>query len=142
MDNAVVKILVVDDDAEDRSLLLDTFSDLGRNDCLHFEENGEKAIEYLQGCTSRGTLPCLVVLDLNMPKLNGRQTLEFIKKQPLLKEMTVVIYSTSLNPKERSECLALGAWDYVVKPISYKESLEVANQFYDLCFAPGEKDGE
>ena len=127
------KILMVDDDAEDRLLLKDTFDDLGHGDCIHFEENGEKAIEYLRTCTTEVDLPCLVILDLNMPKLNGKKTLEFIKSESAWKSMTVIIYSTSLNPRERDECMTLGAHSYVVKPISYKESIAVANMFYNMC---------
>lgn len=126
-------ILMVDDDAEDRSLLKDTFNDLGYGDCLHFEENGEKAIEYLGNCADQSCLPSLIILDLNMPRLNGRQTLQLIKSKPTLKDIAVIIYSTSLNPKERDECLALGAHSYVVKPISYRESIEVASMFFNMC---------
>lgn len=136
MKQPVPKILMVDDDAEDRSLLKDTMDDLGLGDCIHFEENGEKAIEYLRSCSPENGLPCLVVLDLNMPKLNGKQTLQSIRNEPSWKSMTIIIYSTSLNPRERDECLAMGAHSYVVKPISYKESVEVARMFYNMCTGP------
>lgn len=126
---------MVDDDFEDRSMLKDTFDDLGCGDAIHFEENGEKALEYLQSCNPENGLPCLIILDLNMPRLNGRQTLQLIKNQPALKEITVVIYSTSLNQKERDECIALGARSYVVKPVSYSESVDISNMFIGMCAA-------
>ncbi|WP_121353648.1 response regulator [Flavisolibacter nicotianae] len=129
-----IDILMVDDDEEDRLLLKDTFEELGYGDCVQYEENGERALAYLQQCTKEGaTLPCLMILDLNMPKLNGRQTLKLLKAEPSLQHIAVVIYSTSLNPVERDECLALGAHSYVVKPISYKESVDIANKFFALC---------
>ena len=126
-------ILMVDDDKEDRDLIKDTFEELGYGYSIHFEENGEKAIAYLQQCRANNCTPCLVVLDLNMPILNGRQTLHLIKNDPLFEHLTVMIYSTSLNPMERDECLALGAHSYVVKPVTYEESIRVANLFYTLC---------
>lgn len=126
-------ILMVDDDEEDRLLLKDVFDELGYGHLIHFEENGEEAIRYLQECVEGKNLPCLVILDLNMPKLNGHQTLEYIKSQPQLKDITVIIYSTSLNPLERDECLALGAHSYVVKPATYNESVRIAREFYAFC---------
>jgi CheY-like chemotaxis protein len=126
-------ILMVDDDAEDRLLLNDVFDELGYGDAIHFEENGEGAIAYLQGCTNGHLLPSLIILDLNMPRLNGRQTLEYLKSQPRYKDIKVIIYSTSLNPVERDECLALGAHSYIVKPATYNESVTIANTFYSFC---------
>jgi CheY-like chemotaxis protein len=133
-------ILLVDDDEEDRLLLKDAFEELGYGAILHFEKNGQGAINYLQTQVSAGdVLPCLVILDLNMPRLNGRQTLQAIKKDSPLRDVEVIIYSTSLNPTEREECLALGAHSYVVKPITYRESLAIAEGFYQLCTALAEK---
>lgn len=134
MRNKDTDILMVDDDEEDRLLLKDTFEELGYGDCVQYEENGEKALAYLQQCIKeKKRLPCLMILDLNMPKLNGRQVLIKVKSEPLFQHIAVVIYSTSLNPVERDECLALGAHSYVVKPISYKESVAIVNQFHALC---------
>ena len=125
-------ILVVDDDAEDRLLLKDAFDELHYGETIHFEENGEKAVNYLQRCMQEHCIPQLVILDLNMPKLNGRETLSWIKSQPQLLNITVIIYSTSLNPIEKQECLSLGAHAYVVKPVSYKDSIAIAENFISL----------
>lgn len=133
MKKSDIVILMADDDEEDRMLLKDAFEDLGHGGLIHFEENGEKALQYLNRCLENNFIPCLVVLDLNMPRLNGRQTLQHIKSNERMRGMQVVIFSTSLNPIERDECLALGAHSYVVKPISYKESVQIAENFYALC---------
>lgn len=127
-------ILMVDDDEEDRMLLKDVFEELGFTDTTQFEENGEKALAFLKSCNDKAIkLPCLIVLDLNMPRLNGRETLRKLKNTPAYKNITVVIYSTSLNPKERDECMALGAHDYMIKPISYKQAVEIARYFHSIC---------
>jgi len=126
------KILIVDDDAEDQMLIKDAFDELHYGEGIHFEDNGETAIKYLQGCLDHNCVPQLIILDLNMPKLNGRQTLKWIKNQEGLKHVTVVIFSTSLNPIEKEECLALGAHSYVIKPISYRESIAIAESFLSL----------
>lgn len=132
MKNITPYILLVDDDAEDRQIILDTFDDLGFASDIHFEENGEDAIRYLQHCAREHRLPNLVILDLNMPRMNGTQVLRYLKGEASLKDITVIIFSTSLNPIERDECLALGAHSYVIKPVSYKQSLEIAKTFHSL----------
>jgi len=133
MENSYPKIMLVDDDAEDRQIIKDTFDDLGYGAVIHFEENGEEAIRFLQQCVPANAIPSLIILDLNMPKMNGTQTLRFLKAEPLFAAIPVIIFSTSLNPIERDECLALGAHSYVIKPISYTQTIEVVRQFYNLC---------
>lgn len=127
------KILVVDDDPEDRSILEDGFVESGINEAVQFEENGEKAISYLRAAAEEESLPCLIILDLNMPRMNGTQTLRSIKEDPRFRNITVLIYSTSLNPIEKDECLQLGAQEFVIKPVTYAESLKVVQFFKALC---------
>ncbi|KAA2241343.1 response regulator [Chitinophaga agrisoli] len=133
MEHMYPKIMLVDDDAEDRQIIKDTFDDLDYGAVIHFEENGEEAIKYLQQCTPPGAIPSLIILDLNMPKMNGTQTLRFLKAEPAFAAIPVIIFSTSLNPIERDECLTLGAHSYVIKPISYTQTVEVVRHFYNLC---------
>jgi two-component system response regulator len=123
---------MVDDDEEDRMMLNDAFGELGYGNLVRLEPDGESAIAWLESLDP-GQLPCLIILDLNMPRLNGRQTLKYIKSSPSLHQIAVVIFSTSLNPFERDECMALGAHSYVVKPITYGESLRIAESFYSVC---------
>jgi CheY-like chemotaxis protein len=129
------KILLVDDDPEDRSIIDDGFSAVGAEGIAHYEENGETALQYLESSFQAGNLPCLVVLDLNMPRLNGTQTLKAIKTDERFKNIAVLIYSTSLNPFEKEECMLLGAQSYIIKPISYAESLRTAEYFRDVCLS-------
>lgn len=129
--NEYKPILLVDDDEEDRMLIRDAFSEIGAADAVHFETNGEEALAYLEN--HPGTLPSLIILDLNMPKMNGTQTLRHLKSDDRFKDITVIIYSTSVNPLERETCLALGAHSYVIKPTLYQESVETVTHFYQLC---------
>ena len=133
----VKKILLVDDDAEDREIIRDALGDLGYHSVLHFEENGEKALSFLETAYSNGTFPSMVILDLNMPRMNGTQTLRRLKNDPRFSNIPVIIYSTSLNNIERDECLALGAHSYVIKPVSYRDTVETAKRFYDMSKAMG-----
>jgi CheY-like chemotaxis protein len=127
------KILLVDDDPEDRAIIDDGFKDVGAHHIAHYEENGEKALAYLENAFSKGGLPCLIILDLNMPRLNGTQTLRAIKEDIRFKHLHVLIYSTSLNPIEKEECMLLGAQAYIIKPVTYAECLKTAQYFKEYC---------
>ena len=123
-------ILLVDDDVEDCMIIKDAFDDSGHAFLIHFEQDGERAISYLQKSLLSQTLPSLIILDLNMPRMNGRQTLSFLKNDRAFADIPVIIFSTSLNQFEHDQCLALGAHSYVIKPMTYKEALEVVAYFY------------
>lgn len=127
------KILLADDDADDRTIIADAIRVLSNEEVMCFAENGEEAIKVLTGNYENGELPCLIVLDLNMPKMNGTETLRQIKNDIRFKDIPVIIYSTSINPLEKEKCLLLGAYSYVTKPVSFKESVETAKQFFDFC---------
>jgi two-component system response regulator len=125
------KILVIDDDEEDRMLMHDMFAEIGVPEIAQFEENGEKALSYLEQL-EKDALPNVIVLDLNMPKLNGTQVLRILKNDQRFKNITVIIYSTSVNTIEKEETINLGAHSYIIKPISYEECLEKVKYFQQL----------
>jgi len=135
------KILMVDDDAEDRMLMQEMFAEIGAPDVAHYEESGEKALSYLENL-SADELPAIIVLDLNMPKLNGTQVLKLIKKNEKLKDITVIIFSTSVNHLEREQTLKLGAHSYIIKPSSYEGCLEKARYFKNFALIKSGKEYE
>ena len=122
-------ILVVDDDQEDQLILLEYFRDCGKEQQVKFFKNGLEAINYLTEIPSGGALPNLIVLDLNMPILNGTQTLLEIKRNQRLKDIPVIIFSTSENENERRKCISFGAEEYVVKPSTFNEGLNMIRKF-------------
>ena len=123
--------MMIDDDAEDRMLMQEMFNEIGVPGIAHYEESGENALFYLEKL-SVNALPVVIVLDLNMPKLNGTQVLKMLKTNDRFKDITVIIYSTSVNLIEKEQALTLGAHSYIIKPSSYEECLEKARYFYDL----------
>jgi CheY-like chemotaxis protein len=127
------KILFVDDDPEDRSIIRDAMAEVDGGDIIKFAENGEHALDLLSQCLENSHLPCLIVLDLNMPKLNGTETLRRIKKNEQYQDISVVIYSTSINPLEKEKCIELGARDYITKPVSFRESISTAMRLIEIC---------
>ncbi|MBE7169066.1 MAG: response regulator [Williamsia sp.] len=129
------KILLVDDDPDDASIIADVVKDLRSDVHLVFADNGEIAVEMLNENPELQSGVSLIVLDLNMPKMNGTQTLMSLKNDPRFNTIPVVIYSTSINDLEKERCLSLGAHSYITKPLSYKESLDTVSFFIELCKA-------
>jgi len=125
---SIARILVVDDDLEDHLILKEYFVEAGLANNVSFKENGEEALSYLQGLSPKG-LPHLIILDLNMPMMNGIQTLTQLKEDSLLKQISVVICTTSNSETEREQCMALGASDYIVKPFTSEEGMRMVERF-------------
>jgi len=116
-------ILIAEDDADDRFLLRAAFEENGFTDRLEFVENGVEALEYLRDNCLHGpanTLPRFILLDLNMPKKDGREVLKELKQDADLKNIPVVVFSTTNNEQEMRRCYELGANSYITKPNSFE----------------------
>ena len=108
-------VLCVDDDADDRELVCVTINEIDPSFLVVHAENGIEAIEYLSKVKLTDGLPCLVILDINMPKMDGKETLAKIKKDEHLNELPVVIFSTSSNPVDKLYCGNYGV-EFIAKP--------------------------
>ena len=126
-------IMVVDDDVEDQDVLEDALKTINAQEPIYFEKDGMDALHRLEELFTQNSLPCLLVADLNMPKMGGLHLLQQLKKEERYKKIPVIIYSTSINPLEKQQCLNSGAHSYITKPLTYKENLEVAKHFLSLC---------
>ncbi|MES2702672.1 MAG: response regulator [Bacteroidota bacterium] len=133
-----IKILLADDDFEDRYIIADAFTEIGYNDAVHMVTNGEEVFAYLQAINDPADLPSLIVLDLNMPRMTGTEILANLKSNDLYRSIRVIIFSTSVNEKEKKQCMALGALAYITKPVKYQDSLVIARQFQE--YSAMEKD--
>ena len=117
--NKVRKILIVDDDSDDQVLLIEALQDLDASIKFQTATNGYHALELLHN--SVHDLPNLIFLDLNMPRMNGIQFLHEIKKRQALRELPVIIYTTSSDPKDITETARLGAENFITKPTGLNE---------------------
>jgi CheY-like chemotaxis protein len=120
-------ILIAEDDADDRFLLQAAFDENAFKDKLHFVDNGVEVMEYLQSLIDTGnkaSLPKFMLLDLNMPKKDGREVLKELKQHPELKKIPVIIFSTTNNEQEMRRCYELGANSYITKPNSFENLLK------------------
>jgi CheY-like chemotaxis protein len=117
-----MKILIADDDSDDRSLAFTALSELNTGHTVDFVADGQQLIDFLtEGIRKKAELPDLILLDLNMPRKDGRQALREIKSHPQLKKLKVIIFSTSTSEDDKEFTLSLGAAHYIVKPSAYSD---------------------
>jgi CheY-like chemotaxis protein len=107
-------ILVAEDDEEDREIMGSVFSTLNCPAKMIFVEDGEKLLEHL--ATYAGAFPGLILTDLNMPRLNGKQVLKSLKEDSRYKHIPVVVFSTSAWREDVQVCYRAGASTFISKP--------------------------
>ena len=122
-------ILYVDDDSDDCMFLKTSMENAGHKANLICATDGEEAVNYLNSVNS-DALPSLIVLDLNMPRWDGRKTLTYLKSQPHLASIPVVIMSTSDNKREKEACQQMGAAAYQVKPYNFNDYKGVVDNLF------------
>lgn len=128
--------MIIDDDIEDRFLIEIAFKDIGCYGDITFAEDGMKALAELNNALNNHyNLPKLLVLDLNMPKMSGTEVLKFVKEHKNYKHIQVVIFSTAISDWDKAECLKYGVSNYVIKPVTYTEFLDMARSFHDIALA-------
>jgi CheY-like chemotaxis protein len=122
-------ILMADDDADDRLLAQDALAESKIPSELHFVENGEELMDYLQRrgrfSAASAPRPGLILLDLNMPKKDGREALREIKTSPELRRIPVVILTTSQADADVAQIYDLGANSFITKPVSFDALVNV-----------------
>jgi CheY-like chemotaxis protein len=114
-------ILLVDDNADDTYLFERAWKTAGIMNPLAIVSDGDQAIAYLQGSApfkdrKHHGFPLIVLLDLNMPRRNGFELLEWIRQQPALRFLTVDVLTSSMRPQDVERALELGANSFFVKP--------------------------
>lgn len=125
------KILIGEDDYEDQLILEDFFQQRKMLGDVKFARNGRNILEILDAIVNTKSLPSLIVLDLNMPILDGKDTLILLKGNPKYQHIPVIVYSTSNNAEERTGCLEAGACDYLVKPVTVEEANKLIDRFVE-----------
>lgn len=122
-----VDILLVEDDPGDVFLIREALKNSALRFEMHIADNGEKALDYLYRRTSFSTTerPDLIVLDLNLPRINGIEVLRDIKSVPELSAIPVIVLTTSKSEADASLCRELGASEFLSKPPSFEEFLEI-----------------
>jgi CheY-like chemotaxis protein len=126
----MITIVLADDDPDDRQLTGDAFSENRLANQLHCVEDGEELMDYLHRRgkyeSLRNTpLPGLILLDLNMPRKDGREALKEIKADPGLRRIPIVILTTSKAEEDIIRSYDLGVNSYVTKPVTFESLVEL-----------------
>ena len=132
-------ILVAEDDPTDAFFLQRAFAKTGVEVGLKFVRDGQEAIDYLVGeppYADRGShpLPELLLLDIKMPRLNGFEVLHWLKTQPGLRRLLVIVFSSSAEADDINRAYDLGANSYLVKPHATEQLLELVNRVQKYWF--------
>jgi CheY-like chemotaxis protein len=119
----MLHLLIIEDDEDDRDLFCDAIHEIEPQIKCILARNGEEALTGLR--LDQFPKPKLIFLDLNMPRKNGFQCLRELKGDRLLRDIPVVIYTTSKSIEQKTECEKLGAVHFITKPTSFNELCRV-----------------
>jgi CheY-like chemotaxis protein len=130
-------VLLVEDDRVDAMTLKRALKDQKVVNPLVQVTNGEEALEYLR--KNGNQKPCLILLDLNMPKMNGVEFLKVVKADETLRKIPIIVLTTSTEEQDITESFRWGAAGYMVKSVDYKkfmETIRAINLYWSLSELP------
>jgi CheY-like chemotaxis protein len=138
--NRTPVILMADDDADDRLLANDALLDCAFEGQVRFVEDGEELVCYLRrsgkyNAAEANPRPGLILLDLNMPRKNGKEVLKEIKADPALRQIPVVVFTTSRSDTDIAAVYELGANSFVVKPTGYDDLVGIMRSLKQYWFS-------
>ena len=123
-------ILLAEDDEDDQELIHMAFSKVTSELEFKIANNGREALDILQ---EQPFLPCLIILDVNMPMMNGLQTLKALRSEPKFAKVPIVILTTSDREDIRRKSYTDGAADYFIKPVSFQDFVVTAQKMLTYC---------
>ena len=141
-----IDILIADDDAEDRMLIIDALKESRLKNRVQEVENGEDLLSYLNNKgyfadKKKYPTPGIILLDLNMPKKDGREALKEIKADKTLKSIPIIILSTSKAEEDIIKTYNLGVNSFITKPVTFNAMVEVMNAlkkyWFEIVELPG-----
>jgi len=121
-------VLLVEDDSVDAMTVKRALQDLGAKTLLVRTTNGEEALRYLRDDANEK--PCIILLDLNMPKMNGIEFLKIIKVDEKLKKIPVIVLTTSKEDRDVVDSFELSVAGYMIKPVDYQQFVEAMRTLY------------
>lgn len=143
--NVPETILMVEDDSNDVLLVRRAFRKAGINTKINIVSDGEEAINYLtrkgkyKENGDRYPMPTLILLDLKLPRVNGLEVLEWLRQQPELKRLLVVVLTSSQENPDLNKAYDLGVNSYLVKPVSFDSLVNLMDCLHAYWFNCNEK---
>ncbi|MCE3296009.1 MAG: response regulator [Crocinitomicaceae bacterium] len=144
-----IEILIADDDHEDQMLILDALKESNLKNRIRCVDNGEELLAYLRNegkyaDRQEYPTPGIVLLDLNMPKKDGREALKEIKADPNLKNIPIIILTTSGAESDILKTYDLGANSFITKPVTFSAMVETMSAlkkyWFEIVELPFEND--
>jgi len=126
-------VLLIDDDKDDLEMLQEALNTINRDHRIIEALNGMQGLEKLNQMAASGTLPCLIVLDINMPRMDGRQTFVALKRDNRFTHVPVVIFSTSSSQSDKT-FFEHHKTAYLVKPVNFTELARTASRMINICY--------
>lgn len=128
--SAVSPVLAAEDEESDAFILRRTFERMAMSYPLVIVPDGREAVEYLNGDGPYANrlahpLPCLLLLDLKMPRMNGFEVLAWLSQRPQFKSTPVIVLSSSCHDADAQKCRQMGAWDFYTKPMAFEKWADV-----------------
>lgn len=131
-------IVYADDDLDDLFIVEQAFSSFADHINLVHAPDGSSALKTIRELCSNGDEPCLILLDMNMPVMDGRQTLIQLRKSEQMRKIPVAIFTTSSSPVDQAFAKQWEA-HYFTKPLVYDELQQLAKTFVKMCADEVEK---
>ncbi len=132
-------ILLVENDRVDAMMVTRALRELRVTNRLDLAANGEEALKFLKN--SENEKPCIIILDLNMPRMNGIEFLKIAKQDKILKMIPVVVLTSSKEEQDKIDSFDLGVAGYMLKPVDYHQFVEII-QTIDLYWTISEFPGD
>ena len=123
-------VLYADDDADDRMLLVEHITKVAPQYTVETVDDGFAALDYLNKRVE--ILPCLLILDLNMPGMNGKEVMQKLKADTRFQKLQIVIFTTSASPSDAKDCAKYGV-DMVTKPLDLDDLKVAADRLLSYC---------
>jgi two-component system response regulator len=135
----LLTILLVEDNIDDYDAAIRSFKAAHLSNPVQWCRTGQEALDYLKhegtfAQEPRHEMPALILLDLNMPGIDGRKVLAIVKQDPTLKKIPVIILTTSHDNRDVTQCYELGASTYIQKPVEFDGLVEAVSRMKDYWF--------
>jgi two-component system response regulator len=130
-------LLLIEDNSADTILLRQALDEQEDPYILEVLPDGETALRYVrEQCRRNSPEPCLIILDLHLPRYDGSTVLRAIRTESELSHVAVAVVTSSVSPDEEAEVLALGVRLYRRKPMNYDDTVELARELIEICKEP------